>query len=138
MGFEMLTVGCREKSAGPGEWSLIFFDGAFSHAVLKKPAPADFRIQEHFGGSWQSASPSPELIQQAECVLAAATEVTGQGKPLYARVDGLESAANGRFLLMELELVEPSLFFAADPDNASARFANALSDRLRKAVPLHV
>lgn len=124
-----------EEIAGRGEWSLVFFDGAFSHAILKKPAPGDFRIQEHFGGSWRGASPSPELIREAKGVLAAATQVTGEGKPLYARVDGVESEANGQFLLMELELVEPSLFFAADPDNAPLRFAQALSDRMRKTVP---
>lgn len=124
-----------EEIAGRGEWSLVFFDGAFSHAILKNPAPGDFRIQEHFGGSWRVASPSPELIREAEDALAAATKVTGEGKPLYARVDGLESEVNGQFLLMELELIEPSLYFAADPDNAPVRFAQALSDRLRKTVP---
>jgi hypothetical protein len=45
------------------------------------------------------------------------------GPWLYARVDGVE--AGGTFLLMELELIEPSLFLACDPE-APAWFANAV------------
>ena len=33
-----------------GEWSVVFFDGEYSHAVLKKPAAGDFRVQEELGG----------------------------------------------------------------------------------------
>ncbi len=34
-----------------GEWSLIFIDGEYSHAVLKRPAAGDYRVQNDFGGS---------------------------------------------------------------------------------------
>jgi hypothetical protein len=34
-----------------GEWSLLFFGGAFSHAVIKRPRGGDFRVQNEYGGS---------------------------------------------------------------------------------------
>jgi glutathione synthase/RimK-type ligase-like ATP-grasp enzyme len=107
-----------------GEWSLIFFDGRFSHAVVKRPAVGDFRVQEQFGGSKTEADASPALIEQAARVLTAAREQT-----LYARVDGVVRA--GQFQLLELELVEPSLFFDVVPA-AAERFADAVVGWLGK------
>jgi hypothetical protein len=62
-------------------------------------------------------------VRQAAHVLAVVTE-----KPLYARVDGI--SRGGAFLLMELELIEPNLFFDIAPGSAE-RFAAALSRRLK-------
>ena len=42
-----------------GEWSLMFFDGKFSHAVLKTSKPGDFRVQSDFGGKSRAAAPPP-------------------------------------------------------------------------------
>jgi len=109
-----------------GEWSLIFFNGTYSHAVIKRPKRGDFRVQAQFGGTWEVANPSDDLIRQAEHVLAVAANLTATEHALYARVDGLESDKDGRFLLMELELIEPVLFFGADPASAPRRFASAL------------
>ena len=101
-----------------GEWSFIFLGGELSHAVLKRPQEGDFRVQEHLGGSSRPAVPSRELIGQARAV------VEKIPRPwLYARVDGVESGEG--FLLMELELTEPSLFLGTDP-GAPARFAKAI------------
>ena len=119
-----------EEIVTRGEWSIVFFDGNYSHAVLKKPAPGDFRVQADFGGTWQALTPSDALIEQARQVLIKAGEVTGRATPLYARVDGVESQLEGQFLLMELELIEPVLFFAAKPDHAPQQFARALLNRL--------
>jgi hypothetical protein len=101
-----------------GEWSLCFFGGEFSHAVLKRPVPGDFRVQSEFGGTRSKVTPDPALIAEASAVLAAAPE-----RCLYARVDGC--IVDGAFWLMELELLEPSLFLAYDP-LAPARFAAAI------------
>ena len=106
-----------------GEWSLIFFAGEFSHAVVKTPKAGDFRVQHDFGGREQSAQPSPAVLEAATRVIRAVDDV-----PLYARVDGVESA--GGFLLMELELIEPALFLALSSD-APERFARAIADQLR-------
>jgi len=101
-----------------GEWSLLFFAGKFSHAVLKRPHAGDFRVQADFGGTYHQHSPSPELIKQAEAVLRLIDQPL-----LYARVDGVD--INGQFTLIELELIEPQLFLqmaAAAP----RRFAEAI------------
>lgn len=101
-----------------GEWSLLFFAGELSHAVLKRPGAGDFRVQTELGGNALAQKPSPELVAQARQVLDRIP-----GPWLYARVDGVE--AGGVFLLMELELIEPSLFLACDRQ-APARFASAV------------
>ena len=106
----------------PGEWSLMFFAGRFSHAVLKRPATGDYRVQWEFGGSAESRTPAPALIADAERALAAVP-----GQPLYARVDGV--ARDGGLLLMELELIEPHLFFGWD-----ARAATRLAKAIRRAL----
>src|SRR5579864_9418855 len=104
-----------------GEWSLIFFGGKFSHAILKKPQPGDFRVQNDFGGTARRADPPPH-------VLASATRAVEAVDPtVYARVDGVVD--DGRFLLMELELIEPMLFLADHPE-APTRFAAAIAHAL--------
>ncbi|HYD51573.1 MAG TPA: hypothetical protein VEA99_03055 [Gemmatimonadaceae bacterium] len=101
-----------------GEWSLVFFGGAFSHAVLKRPASGDFRVQQEHGGTAERVEPTPDLLNDARAILSRVPEQT-----LYARVDGCALA--GRLMLMELELLEPSVFLKADAD-AAGRFAEAV------------
>ena len=103
-----------------GEWSLLFLGRRFSHAVLKRPAPGDYRVQWEFGGSAVSAAPADHLIADAARVIAAVP-----GDPLYARVDGVERA--GRLVLMELELIEPHLFLGWDA-GAAGRLARAIRE----------
>ena len=105
-----------------GEWSFVFIDGAFSHAVLKRPAAGDFRVQREHGGTAEPREPAPALLDDARAVLARLPHPT-----LYARVDGCALA--GRLLLMELELIEPSLFLALAAE-APARLADAIARRL--------
>jgi glutathione synthase/RimK-type ligase-like ATP-grasp enzyme len=109
-----------------GEWSLIYFDGVFSHATLKRPADGDYRVQDDFGGTSTPADPAPVVRAGADAALAA---LDGRTPPVYARVDGVVAA--GRFLLMELELIEPYLFL---PHHAPAvtDFATVIAERLAK------
>jgi glutathione synthase/RimK-type ligase-like ATP-grasp enzyme len=107
-----------EEVVAGGEWSVVFFGGAYSHAVLKRPAAGDFRTQSDFGGSKTVADPPARVLDAARRALDAV-----DGPLLYARVDGVE--VGGRLLLMELELVDPELFFSKVPE-AGARFADAL------------
>lgn len=102
-----------------GEYSLVYFDGTFSHAILKTPKPADFRVQEEHGGVIRAMSPEPHLRQCADRVMA-----TFDSAPLYARVD-LVRTRDDEFALMELELIEPSLYLTYD-DGAADRFAAAI------------
>ncbi len=106
-----------------GETSLLFFDGRFSHAVNKRPVAGDFRIQSEFGGDYRAVVPAPEAVALAERVLAAA-----EAPLLYARID-LVPDADGRWRLMEAELIEPDLYLAQAPD-AGAAFARAVGARL--------
>jgi len=105
-----------------GEWSLVFIDGALTHAVLKRPATDDFRVQSSFGGTSARSEPSREVVAAGGGVLAALPL-----PPLYARVDGIET--NGGFLVMEVEVHEPGLFFPMAPAAADA-FAEAIIRRL--------
>ncbi len=108
-----------------GEWSLIYFDGEFSHATLKRPADGDYRVQDDFGGTSTPADPAPVVRAGADAALAALDSRT---PPVYARVDGVVSA--GRFLLMELELIEPYLFLPHHP-SAATRLAEAVAKRIK-------
>lgn len=108
-----------------GEWSLIFFDGAFSHAVIKRPRSGDFRVQREHGGTVEPIDPSASIVADAARALEAAD--APDGLPLYARVDGC--VVDGTLLLMELELLEPELFLRTDPA-AGDRLAAALLARL--------
>ncbi|HEU4719903.1 MAG TPA: hypothetical protein VFS59_00965 [Gemmatimonadaceae bacterium] len=108
-----------------GEWSLLFFDGRYSHAVLKRPRTGDFRVQREHGGSLEPAEPAAGVIAAALRVLEA-VPLAG-APPLYARVDGC--VVDGELLLMELELLEPELFLRCS-SAAPARFAEALLSRM--------
>jgi glutathione synthase/RimK-type ligase-like ATP-grasp enzyme len=108
-----------------GEWSLIFLGGDFSHAVVKRPADGDFRVQHDFGGTVERREPAVALIEDARAVLQAAARATNTGveEILYARVDGI--VRNEALLLMELEVIEPVLFFSHAP-RAAARMAELI------------
>jgi len=93
-----------------GEWSLIFIGGQYSHAVNKKPASEDYRVQSHHGGKAVLAEPETFVREEAGRLV----RMFGKGC-LYARVDGVVSG--GKFLLMELELLEPLLFMRENPDS---------------------
>ncbi|MGB5850734.1 MAG: hypothetical protein WBG85_00435 [Rhodanobacter sp.] len=118
--------------ASAGEWSLLYFGGEYSHAVIKHPAAGDYRVQDEHGGRSHPATPDAATRAAAGRALAALTGA-GHDVPAYARVDGVVSG--GRFVLMELELIEPSLFLAGQP-RAAERFAHLLADHpaLRRAA----
>ncbi|MCW5877396.1 MAG: hypothetical protein KIS80_00840 [Anaerolineales bacterium] len=105
-----------------GEWSLLFFDRQFSHAVIKQPQAGDFRVQRDFGGRAAAAEAPAALVGQAAAVLEAI-----EADLLYARVDAIER--QGKLLLMELELIEPYLFLELDP-GAAVRLVDAVVTRL--------
>lgn len=110
-----------------GEYSLFFLDGELSHAILKKPAHGDFRVQEEHGAAIVSASPEPALAAAARAVADLV-----EPAPAYARADFVRGD-NGRYLLMELELIEPSLYLRMDP-LAPGRFAAAFDSYARRLM----
>lgn len=102
-----------------GEYSLFYFNGAYSHAILKTPKPNDFRVQEEHGGDIQPCIATTDLLCASEAVLRLLNEV-----PLYARTDFARDE-RGEFCLMELELIEPSLYLRTNAE-APHRFARAI------------
>ncbi len=103
-----------------GEYSLFFFGGKFSHAIVKRPASGDFRVQEQFGGRetvWDASD--------AAQALAAAALAAAPAPPVYARVDMVADAMD-KLHIMELELIEPSLFLHHTPDRGAA-FGHAVA-----------
>lgn len=109
-----------------GEWSLLFFGGRFSHAVIKRAARGDFRVQGEFGGSVTPMQPDAATLDAATRALAAIS-AAGHKPPTYVRVDGVICA--GRFLIMELEMIEPFLFLGTS-QQGSASLARAVRQRV--------
>ncbi len=103
-----------------GEYSVFYFDGSYSHAIVKRPKTGDFRVQEEHGGLIAGIEPDAALRHAADRVMAALDEA-----PLQARVD-LVHLDDGSLALMELEAIEPSLYFRTHPQ-AAEHFADALA-----------
>jgi glutathione synthase/RimK-type ligase-like ATP-grasp enzyme len=108
-----------------GEISFIYIDGSYSHAVLKRAATGEFRVQRDFGGRAEPLQPPAALLEQADEIASAVPCVRDS---LYCRIDAVEK--DGRLLLMELELIEPELFLGL-ADNAAGAFAAAILRKLR-------
>ena len=102
-----------------GERALVWIDGELTHAVRKSP---------RFEGDDESVSTTSVEISSAEAALARTALEAVRGPLLYARVD-VAPGPDGRPLLMELELVEPSLFFSQCP-TALDRFVSGVRRRL--------
>jgi glutathione synthase/RimK-type ligase-like ATP-grasp enzyme len=101
-----------------GELSLMFFGGRFSHAVRKVPPDREFRVQEEFGGQVSAIAPDTETLGTCETALSYVP-----GPTLYARIDGVTTDRG--FEVIEVEVIEPSLFLRHDPA-AATRFALSL------------
>jgi glutathione synthase/RimK-type ligase-like ATP-grasp enzyme len=101
-----------------GEFSLFYFGGDYSHAVLKTPVDGEYRSQEEYGSQIQSVEAEDALLAAGDKVVALM-----RPQPVYVRVD-LIRGPDGRFLVMELELIEPSLYLRTD-EKAAGRFAAA-------------
>ncbi len=125
-GFHVLVQPYLEAVDRDGETALLFFDGAFSHAIRKGPllrrgsdATRALFAAEHI----QARTPSAEERRVADAVLAALPFPS----LAYARVDLLPGPDGPQ--LLELELTEPSLFLGTAP-GAAERLADALRARL--------
>ena len=111
-----------------GEFSVFFFDDTYSHTILKTPKPADFRVQEEHGGRLKLVEEAnPSLLESARQLLEKINPT-----PLYSRIDYVRTEKN-TFALMELELIEPSLYFNMD-DRSAERFARVFEQRMQKST----
>ena len=117
-----------EEIARTGEFSLMLFGGEYSHAVVKRPKIGDFRVQELHGGVTLPCKVPPQgAIELAQAALAAAP-----AEAAYARVD-IVPDDSGVLRIMELELIEPSLFLDHASDGGVA-FTRSLLSYARTAT----
>ena len=112
-----------EEIKTKGEWSFLFFNGQYSHTILKNAKPGDFRVQHFFGGTIQTPEPPAALLEAAHNIIDHFAQDC-----LYARVDGVE--INGELHLMELELIEPFLFLGMS-EGAMERYYEAIMEHLQ-------
>ncbi len=109
-----------------GEGGLIFLGGRFSHAFRKGPL-----LREGVGPQphlWQheqisALRPTSDQLAAAQTALAVAEHLLGP--TTYARAD-MVTLADGTPGILELELVDPALYFEVQPA-AATRFAEVLA-----------
>jgi hypothetical protein len=106
-----------------GELSFIFIDGDFSHALIKRAQPGDYRIQSTYGGREEKITPSTDDLAAARVIIGTLDQA-----PLYGRVDMLRGP-DGGLLLMELEVIEPYLYPIEGPE-LGERMAAGVARRL--------
>ena len=106
---DMLVQPYFQTITESGEASLMVFDGKYTHAILKKAQPGDFRVQDDFGGTVHNYMPTKAEINFAEKVFEAC-----ETKPIYGRVD-IVWDNDKNFYLSELEIIEPELWIRNYP-----------------------
>ncbi|MCH9685252.1 MAG: hypothetical protein K0V04_27700 [Deltaproteobacteria bacterium] len=107
-----------------GEITVVVIDGKTTHALRKVAKAGDFRVQDDHGGTIEAHDPTVEEVEFAERAMAAC-----KPHPLYGRVDMIRDN-DGALAVMEVELVEPELWFRRCPA-AAERLADGLVRRLR-------
>ncbi|MEP7266549.1 MAG: hypothetical protein ABI844_02900 [Saprospiraceae bacterium] len=117
---DVLIQKFAEEIISQGEISLIFFNKKFSHAVLKTAKQGDFRVQHQYGGKYIPYSPTDNILAQVANIISKIEDPL-----LYARIDGFYNI-NNQFSLMELELIEPVLFFESDASAAENFYSGFL------------
>jgi glutathione synthase/RimK-type ligase-like ATP-grasp enzyme len=125
LGRRMLIQPFLPAIAEEGEVSLFYFAGQYSHAISKHPAAGDFRVQEQFGGVERPIDAPGDAKALAEAALTATDQLLGCGPLTYARIDMLRDE-DRQFRLMELELIEPSLFLMHAQDGGAMFAASVL------------
>lgn len=124
---EFMVQPFMENIVDEGEYSLFFFNGDFSHCVLKKPKENDFRVQEEHGGKFKQVVPTEHQISIGKNIVSKLSSL-----PLYARTDLVRTIDND-FALMELEVIEPSLYFNMD-EESPIKFVKAFEEKMKSIL----
>lgn len=118
-----------------GETGVILIDDKLSHAIRKgvmlRPETLEQAEELYLEETIEARTPSAAELELAYAAVAALPDA--DETLLYARVDMVPDA-NGRPMLMELELTEPSLFMGTAPATAQ-RFAEAICVRASRMTP---
>ncbi len=107
-----------------GEFTFFFVDGHFSHALRKRPAPGEYRIQSLYGGSESNYAPTPDDLAHAQKVVAALPF----SPPLYCRIDMCRLPV-GELAVMEAEMIEP-YYYPEQGAGVGELIAEAVARRL--------
>ena len=115
-----------DSVAAAGEWPLIFFGGGYSHAANKRVVlPGAGEVDDLFVAETNSAHTATS--DQIDTARAAMDVVVRRfGVPAYARVDLVRAGQDG-YQVLEVELIEPSLFLPQTGADAVTRLVGALS-----------
>jgi glutathione synthase/RimK-type ligase-like ATP-grasp enzyme len=116
----------KQEIITEGEWSFLYFNGTYSHHLLKVAKEGEFRIQHFFGGKIVTTNVDEKLIEISQKYIDQFAKDS-----LYARVDGVWS--NGIFELMELELIEPYMFFFTN-ENSLSNYYTAFEQLSKKII----
>ncbi len=106
-----------------GETSTIFVAGKLSHALVKVPASGDYRSQPEWGGQLRGVDARPACVELGMAAIRVAEQTSG-APIFYARVDTIDLDGSPR--LIELELIEPDLFYRYAPSGAARGFGQSL------------
>ena len=121
----------QDEIVRTGEDTLMVLGGRYTHAVRKRAKAGDFRVQDDFGGTVERLEPEPEQMELAERAMAACARA-GLPAPVYGRVD-MVRGNDGRFAVMELEIIEPELWLRYHPPAADV-LADAIAAALHTGV----
>ncbi|MEI6374556.1 MAG: hypothetical protein WCP26_12310 [Actinomycetes bacterium] len=125
-GASMLVQPMLESVAVDGEWPLLFFNGEFSHSASKRVSLA---AATSISGIYAEETNAPHVASaaQIDVGVAAVAEATARfGVPLYGRIDVVRDDSGG-YCVLEVELVEPSLFLLEGGPDAIDRMVAAFS-----------
>ncbi len=114
IGRSMMVQPFLPSVAEEGEYSCMLFGGRFSHAIVKRPRAGDYRVQPHLGGTEVPCDPPSGAIELSEAALGAAP-----AEACYARVDMIRDS-DGELAIIELELIEPSLWLEHSADRGES------------------
>ena len=115
-----------------GEYSLVFVQGVFSHAVVKRPKIGATKWKVGNQDSEQADEigkgdlPSG-AVEEGERLHAWLEKKFGKGSVGYMRLDGLLAEDDGGFVVGEVELIAPEIWMATDQAKVE-RFAQSLRD----------
>jgi glutathione synthase/RimK-type ligase-like ATP-grasp enzyme len=113
-----------------GELSLVVIDGQVVRSVRKSVASGDWRVQREFGGSVAALDVDSDQRALAEACVAHIARRCGE-RPHYLRLDLM--ADDSRWLVSEIEMIEPVLYADLYPDVAERLIATLAPARGRRS-----
>ncbi len=124
---DLLLQEFQHNICSKGEISFMLFGGQYSHAVLKKAKPDDFRVQDDFGGTIHDHQALSEELAFIHQVIQSCPY-----QPVYARIDVMWDNQM-QLCLSELELIEPELWFRR-AEGAADKMACAVENYIKSGL----